>query len=167
MLFLHEIPYLLFIRGSRFPGPSISLTRAFPRVVWANILEQETVTLDFSLFVGRYTPNHARKLYGSCTKHQVFSAPILREPGLTGKNDFSPFNSVPFLRQHTPYLCLPQENPPPSPPCLAPDPLLMSPLPHEATSPRSSWRNAECDDRGRLGNLLSSLNQDDAQYSLL
>ncbi len=34
----------------------------------------------------------------------------------------------------------PQENPPPSPPCLAPDSLLMSPLPHEATSPRSSWR---------------------------
>lgn len=26
---LHEIPYLLFIRGSRFPGPSISLTGAF------------------------------------------------------------------------------------------------------------------------------------------
>ena len=35
---------------------------------------------------------------------------------------------------------VPHENPPPSPPCLAPDPLLMSPLPHEATSPRSSWR---------------------------
>ncbi len=34
----------------------------------------------------------------------------------------------------------PQENPPPSPPCLAPYPLLMSPLPHEVTSPRSSWR---------------------------
>ena len=44
----------------------------------------------------------------------------------------------------------PHEHPPPSPPCLAPYPLLMSPILNDVTSPRSSCRNRSGRPRARF-----------------
>ena len=89
-MFTTAITYLLFIVTKfwsdatrdailtvheRLPIPETInfLNRRFPRVVWVNILDKETVIFDFSYNVGRYTPNHPRKLYGFSTKHQLSS----------------------------------------------------------------------------------------------
>jgi len=68
--------YTILTIHKRLPisGTINFLNRRFLRIVWANILDKETVIFDFSLNVGRCTPNHQKKLYGFCTKHQLSSS---------------------------------------------------------------------------------------------